>query len=291
MLELVVVMGIMSLLAAILLPAAGRVRGLARGLCAAARQRQTAFALIAYAADHDELFPQSVAMRWDERKFISWREPTLLTGFADCGPVEHRSVAEYLNAYLQDARSLFCPNAPREYDYLEDVWRAGDDWNHPGPETDGRSDPVFGSFCLMWSYNGYLVERDRPFRGPKTLAGGPGRSKLLMCDYFGYGHWRNRLAYGTRNAYGSCERLKNAAVTPGTPVSSDFWSLLDRDGSTALSDVRIKLRAAYTDGHVETYSPGEVLTMKASMTYDGTTPYPSAIEPGGDFFIPANAAR
>jgi hypothetical protein len=74
-------------------------------------------------------------------------------------------------------------------------------------------------------------------------------------------------------------------------VSSDFWSVVDRYEEVPRSSLKVRLRAAYTDGHVATYEPTEVLTIKASMTYDGRTPYPSAIEPGGNFYIPADAVK
>jgi hypothetical protein len=50
------------------------------------------------------------------------------------------------------------------------------------------------------------------------------------------------------------------------------------------------MRAGFTDGHVETYSPSDVLPMKVSTTADGTTPYPDGVGPG-IFYLPRTAFR
>jgi len=289
LLELLLVMSIISISMAILLPAASKAKRSALGLLSAARQRDTVLSVISYAMDNDERFPKSVAVRWDGRDF-AWREPTLLVGFESCCPDRARSISEYLRSYLKDAETMFCPSAPRKYAYLQEAWDSGDNWNHPDPETDQAGDPLFGTYCFFWNYNAFLEQRDRPFRGPSMLAGGWGESKLLVSDYFGYGHWRNRLTYGTRNAYGSCEKFRRAGITLGTPVSSDFWSVADRRQAMGRDALQVKLRAGYTDGRVETFSSSDVLTLRVSMSYDGTTPFPGSVEPSGEFYIPRDAA-
>jgi hypothetical protein len=51
----------------------------------------------------------------------------------------------------------------------------------------------------------------------------------------------------------------------------------------------LKLRAAYTDGHVETYSASEVVPMRVSKTAVGAPPFPNGGASPGIFYLPENA--
>jgi prepilin-type N-terminal cleavage/methylation domain-containing protein len=282
--ELLTVLAIISLLTAILLPALSKAKRAALALVSAANQRQVTQAVSAYAGENNEWFPESVAtlgtsVRW------SWREPMVLTGFQNRSPFHRRSVSEYLREYIPTAKTIFCASAPRTYQFLEDSWLAGDAWDNPSPDT-GYEDPVFGTYCLYWNYRGYLVEKQAPFAGPERSFGARGQSTLLMSDYFGFGHWRNELTYGTRNAFGSCEKFGGASITAGTPVSSDYWSRVEAGGTAERQCLAIVLRAGYTDGHVEKYSGGETRVLKIAISQDGGVPYPDSVSPGGDIYLP-----
>ncbi|UCG55886.1 MAG: hypothetical protein JSU70_13560 [Phycisphaerales bacterium] len=111
---------------------------------------------------------------------------------------------------------MSCPSVPRKYKYLQQAWDAGDDWDNP--ETTFPSDPVLGSYCFYWNYMGFLGYDEPPFRGPQNSLGGRVRSTLIVSDYFGYDH------HQSPGAYGSCEKLKGGSFTPGTEVSSAYWS-------------------------------------------------------------------
>jgi hypothetical protein len=102
---------------------------------------------------------------------------------------------------------------------------------------------------------------------------------LLVSDYFGYDHWRNP------DSYSSCEPFDGADITRETWLLSAFWSRK----SAADDPPEIKLKAAYTDGHVETYSASDVVPMKVSITADGTVPYPDGDSSPGFFFLPRDA--
>ena len=52
----------------------------------------------------------------------------------------------------------------------------------------------------------------------------------------------------------------------------------------------IKLRAAYTDGHVETWSASDAVPMRVSKGPEGVPPYDDALG-RGIFFLPENAVR
>jgi len=286
LIELLVSLAIIMMLVAIMVPVLNRGRRNARAVQTMNNQRQIVVAVTSFASDNDGRYPESVATIGVLEEHWNWQEPTMLTSFRVRGSWMHRSMSSYLRSYIEDASIMFCPNAPKKYKYLQEAWDAGDEWDNP--ETPAIRDPVIGTYCFYWNYVGFLDEQKSVFRGPLGPSGEAGQSKLLVSDYFGYGHWRNKLVYGTSKAYGSCEIFKNAAVTPGTLVSSDFWSYRDDDGKVNLDTLDIRLHAGYTDGHVERYGPSEVVPMKVSMTSDGSVPYPS--EPGpGVFYLPGNA--
>ena len=199
-------------------------------------------------------------------------------------PEMHRSMSEYLRGYIQDTAILLCPTAPEKNKFLQQAWDAGDSWDNP--QTLPPEDPLIGSYCFYWNYTGYLPQSDTPFQGPKHMESHPGQSRLLVSDYFGFGHWRNKLVYGDYKAYGSCERFAAASITPGTEVSSAFWSSNNPDLN--LDTFGVELHAAYTDGHVKSYSPTETAILEVSKTPDGSVPYPAQLGPG-QFYLPEEA--
>jgi hypothetical protein len=172
---------------------------------------------------------------------------------------------------------MYCPNAPQKYKYLQQSWDAGDQWDNP--ETTFPSDPVGGTYCFYWNYTGYLGGKRELFKGPQGPASSGRYSKLLVSDYFGYGHWRSP------NAYSSCDRFGKADVTPETWLLSSYWS---RGWDPNAVAPEVKLQAGFTDGHVESFSPADVVPMRVSLTSDGTVPYPDGVGPG-IFFLPQSA--
>lgn len=284
LIELLTVLMVLSALTMILVPALSKAKKVARAVISAANQRQITQANSAYAGENEEWFPESVATLGTSARW-SWREPMVLTGFQKRSPYHRRSVGDYLRDYIPAAKTLHCASAPHSYKYLEDAWLAGDAWDNPSPDT-GHEDPVFGTYCLYWNYRGYLVDKKGPFIGPQRTTGQRGHSNLLISDYFGFGHWRNELTYGTRSAFGSCEKFKGASITSGTSVSTDFWSRLVTEDPPERESVEIVLNAGYVDGHVEKYSAHETRIMKVAITPDGSVPYPDNVGPAGDIYLP-----
>jgi hypothetical protein len=274
-----VVVAIISVLLSILGPSAARVKVKVRRLIGGTRQREAVRGATLYAVDNDDEYPESVATvgmgpGWN------WQEPMMLTGYRRIER-RYRSMSAYLSGYVEDASVMYCPGAPRKYAYLKDAWDAGDEWDNP--ETPAAEDPVSGTYCFYWNYTGHLPERDGLFRGPRTTAGARGESTLMASDYFGYGHHRSRYSFG------SCERFKGADVTPGTVLSSAYWSRT-RTFEYGREAVEVRLNAAYSDGHVETYGPGEVEAMKVIMRRATNEPYPEGVGPG-DFYLPGKSIR
>jgi type II secretory pathway pseudopilin PulG len=273
--ELLVVISIIIILMGILAPTLSIVRHRARALQGVVNQREIVGAANYYALDNSDDYPQSVATIGV--KYWNWQEPTMLTGYRKRSPQPHRSMSAYLGPYIEDARKVFCTNAPEEYKYLQESWDAGDDWDNP--DTAPVPDPVIGVYCFYWNYVGYLEEPRGIFRGPQGLLSGPEQSSLMVSDYFGYGHWRSP------NAYGSCEQFRKGAVTPGTYVSSAYWSCPGIGSEDERKELKIKLHAGYMDGHVDSYYPSETVPMKVSIVPDGSIPYPDGIGPG-IFYLP-----
>jgi len=277
LIELLVVISIISLLMAVLLPVAGKVRRQAKSIAAMNDQKEITAGVNLFAMDNNERYPESVATvgfgdNWN------WTDPTKITGNRARSPGMHRAMSEYLRSYIRDARTMYCPNAPQRYTYLQQAWDAGDEWDNP--DAAFPADPVGGTFCFYWNYRGYLGGRRNVFMGPQGPASGGRYSKLLVTDYFGYDHWRSPLSHG------SCEQFDGAVIAPETWLLSAYWYRRGEQDNKP----PITLRAGYTDGHVETYSPSDVIPMRVSLTPDGTIPYPDGVGPG-IFYLPANATR
>jgi hypothetical protein len=284
--ELLVVLGIIATVLVIIMPMLSKGRRSARAVQTMNNQRVIVVGVTSFASDNGGKYPESVATVGSLQEHWNWQEPTMLTSLRRRDVQMHRSISGYLYSYIPDVGVMFCPNAPRKYKYLQEVWESGDAWDNP--ETAPLLDPAMGSYCFYWNYTGLLNAGAERFKGPGGLSGGQERSKLLVSDYFGYGHWRNKLLYKTFEAYGSCEKIKDARITAGTHVSSSFGSRLAPDRDVDLDSLEVELHAGYTDGHVERYRPADALPMKVSKTADGSVGYPEDLGPG-EFYLPENA--
>mgnify|MGYP005639724759 CR=1 FL=1 len=276
--EMLVVISIISMLMAILVPAVNGVRRQARALVGMHNQKEVTYAVNLFAMDNGDKYPPSVAtVGVDER--WNWTDPRQMTGEKQRSPQVHRSMSAYLQIYIPDADTLFSPTAPRKYTHLDAMWAAGDDWDNP--DTPLSSDRVTGSYCFWWNYIGYLGEGPKLFRGPRTPAAMGRQSTLLMSDYLGYDHWRSP------EQFSSSVKLRGAEVVPETWLQSSFWSA---PGDPESGMPEIKLRAAYTDGHVETWTGSDAVPMRLSKGPEGIPPYDDALG-RGIFFLPENAVR
>ena len=268
---------IVSVLTAISLPVLVRIRRQARTMVGISNQRQVVNGVTLYALDHDYRYPESVATIGSNWNW-SWQAPFVLTTIESPAPHLHRAMSEYLGSYIADASVMYCPNAPKEYKYLQQAWDAGDEWSNP--ETWYKDDWVKGVYCFYWNYTG-LLEQRLLFKGPRNLLGGRGQSKLLVSCYLGYDHWRSP------EAYGSCQRFNGAGVTPEEIASSAYWSRLQSE-DFGLHSIDTKLYAGYTDGRVESYYTSQVAVMKVIKDRFDNEPYSYG---PGDFYLPKSGLR
>lgn len=260
----------------ILVPAMSKAKSQVRRVLGISNQRSIVQAANLYAADNDGLYPESVATVGPEGHW-NWQEPMKLIGYNTRSPRINRSMSAYLRPYIEKGSAVYCPGAPRRFRYLKEAWAAGDEWDNP--DTPLSTDPLSGTYCLYWNYTGYLEGKTYLFRGPKTTAGGRGRSTVLVSDYFGYDY------YESPNAYGSCEKFKGASPAKETMLISGYWS---GKAFSGLRKPEIKLHAGHVDGHMESYSSSDTVTMRVIWKPDISEPYPPGIGPG-QFYLPQAA--
>jgi prepilin-type N-terminal cleavage/methylation domain-containing protein len=275
--ELLVVISIITTLLAISGPALIGVRRQATALLGMRNQREVANAINLFASDNDDFYPPSIATVGVEDNW-NWSEPTRIAGEKTRSPQIHRSLSAYLHSYLSDAKSVSCPSVPRQYTYLQEAWDAGDEWDNP--DTPVIQDPVWGTYCFYWGYVGYLGEPRTLFQGPCGPAAGGRQSRLLMSDYLGFGNWRSP------GNFASCEKLPGAEVYAERNVEPSLWLAA---GDPNAAKPALKLRAAFTDGHVETYQPTDTIPMRVPLNASGLPPYPDGAGSPGVFYLPRSA--
>jgi prepilin-type N-terminal cleavage/methylation domain-containing protein len=130
LLELLVVLGIISLLTAILLPSLNKARVHAASLKSQSNLKQIVNAVNLYAIDNDERYPESVATIGMDDNY-RWQDPRMMTGYMRRSTGLHRSMSGYLHDYIEEADIIFCPASPEKYKYLQQMWDGGDDWDNP----------------------------------------------------------------------------------------------------------------------------------------------------------------
>ncbi len=283
--ELLVVISIISLMTAIIVPSLNVVMRKAESLRGMNNLKQVGVQLDLFANDHQDRYPPSVATVGLGKDW-NWYDPRRLVGSSQRTPTAHRSMSAYLKGYIEDASLLACPSAPQEYPHLEAMWAAGDAWDNP--DTPQSLDPMKGSYCFYWNYEGMISQgsgdRSR-FRGPIGPASSGKYSKLLVSDYYGKGTGHDGPPPLT---FTSCEMFAGAAVNSKENVTA-YWT---RPVGLAEAVPVLSLKAVYTDGHVGTYGSDEVVEMSVIKARSRTAPEVYGIgddRSPGLFFLPADA--
>ncbi|MDH7599407.1 MAG: type II secretion system protein [Sedimentisphaerales bacterium] len=287
--ELLVVIGILSILAAITVPVIGLARTKALELRGMSHLKSIAMPLNAFANDNEDRYPPSMGAvgfgpAWN------WHDPRKLVAVNERVPGLHRSVSAYLREYIDDAKVLSCPGAPGGCSYLQQMWDAGDAWDNPATPATTR-DLFTGAFCLYWNYEGLLdLQTKRLFRGPWGPACGKSYSRLVACDHFGYG---NGMDIPPSYSYASCEPFDGATVNAKADIPR-WVSVAPGPAGVpppAETHPKVSLKAVFTDGHVERYGASEVVPMWVIVNRASLTPYKIDGTQGtpGLFFLPASA--
>lgn len=268
---MLVVVGILSLLMSIIVPAISKVRMHAKGITNKNNLRQISLAVNYYATDNNDNYPLTIATLGDV--FPTWTAPTMLKN-AEQKPGYYWSVSSYLYSYIENSDTMFCPSAPRKYKYIQEAWEAGEDWEYPDSVSAG-ADSFYGTYGLYWGYRGNLIDTGDVFRGPSRSSGLPGEGSILVGDCLGYGQGET-VEYSGK--YFSCEKLKGGEFTLEKWRFPSYWW---RSGDKA-SVLDVKINAAYTDGHVSSYTFDESVRMRLANNYSGTQPKSNSYE----FFLP-----
>jgi len=100
--ELLVVLGVVALLAALLLPAFARAREDARASACASNLRQLHAAFVMYAADHDDALPM----------FVTQKTVVRAGGVTRTWPDQSAELVACLTPYTRSAPVWFCPSDP-----------------------------------------------------------------------------------------------------------------------------------------------------------------------------------
>jgi prepilin-type N-terminal cleavage/methylation domain-containing protein/prepilin-type processing-associated H-X9-DG protein len=285
--ELLTTATVLLLLIGIMLPALVAVRRYGRRVVGIHNQREIVFAVTLYACDHDDDFPDSVALcaGIDARTF-RWQDPRKVKTTDPLPTMAHNSVAGYLAEYAKSPDIFRCPSSPSPYTYWHQAWTQADQWRHPDSEGADATDPLFGSYCFFWGYTAYLEGAEGPFIGPRSQLPRAEESHLLVCDYFGYDDYRNR------GYFGSCEPLKNDEVVAECDWHSSYWSYKNHNVGDGPQSLTTRLNAGYLDGHVAGYTPAETTSVRASESPDGRESYSqSDLRNPGCFFLPNQAFR
>lgn len=251
---------------AITIPALNAVQRQAASLRCMNNLKQIGTSANLYAADHRERYPESVATAGTGATRWRWSDPRRLVAVYNKTPSSRRTVSAYLRPYLENVELLVCPGAPAEWEYAEDMWQAGEQWDHPG--TLINNDPVSGNYGLYWNYEGLLNAEDTDremtiFRGPRGPASSGKYSKMLASDHFGYGNIND---HSPPNRYTSCESFEGGSPrgTGVDDIAFPYW--WSQPGGFDIEDrPRVDLRAVFTDGHVEEYRSFDTVPMWVIM--------------------------
>ena len=279
--ELLVVISIITVIIGILLPAFTAMRHRARDLVKQSGMRDVWVGLSQYATDNQGVLPESVATVGDENTFVSWQDPTMITGFTTRAPGYRRSLSAYLTRYISGPEILICPYAPEPLPYWKDAWHAGDSWNNPRTPT--LNDSLYGTFNHYWGYRGALAGGQYVFEGPTLIEGRRTQSNLLLCDNLNFANTSVR----TFSGFTSCERLPHDFELRDDDSAQPIWA--SNEPPHLLAELSDSLKAVFLDGHIETYSSLDTYAMEVSKSLDGSTPYTGTTP--GYFFIPRTAVK
>ena len=255
LIELLVVISIIALLLAVLMPALGKVKEKAKLTVCKSNQHQLIIGLQTYAADNYGSFPPSHLARggglytWaNHLNYHSQQPPTAANNGG--------SAYYYLGSYLPDVQLFICPNSAKydkvKFQALYAKYDDPDTWNrYNGDRGSDISD--CSSYSFFWG--GYTLP-GWEFVGPKRDSS---RYTLLAADLMGWwsregGVWW--LAHKSKGAGPAPEFDPVFQIHVGT-LWWEYGVLQDFPDE-------IIMNAAYSDGHVESYSSHDAIRNQGS---------------------------
>ncbi len=249
LIELLVTISIIMILLSILMPTLNNARMAARRLISADNLNFIGKAVNFYGMDHSERCPPTVAYM-GQGNAKTGLSPTTLINVEFKGP---RSVKQYLGTYIEDAKVMTCPSAPRDDDYIKSVWGQVLNKSHYLPNPD----PTLGTYSFYWNYIGYLPIRKGYCRGITRLDRFRTALPLAGCTL---GKTPNAYQWYDGD-YISCERFKKGGSIGNYSNVSRMWNRMASYGISK-DELKIRLNALYVDGSVQTFGSAETQAMK-----------------------------
>lgn len=277
LIELLVVIAIIALLLSVVMPALRSAKNQAKLTICMSHQRQIMLAILAYQTSNGDYpehvaavktTPKGSAQWWDSPEMMA---QNLATGNG-ASVVDGGYISEILGGYIDSPDVWFCPlsqiqpetqltgrdGVTRTYG---EVFYNADRVNHPFVRWSFASYWKFGGFAT-WTDAAVTARNQPPFYGPglpsdpKILR--PGSSgKLMLSDVLkGY---VNTTPQKWASNHPFKESTKEAMYYTKEIQNPEFFTAdQNMAGSIAAAEVgKLKLNAAYEDGHVKRYTPAE----------------------------------
>ena len=217
LIELLMVIGIIAVLAALLLPVLGRARQQARLVVCMNNQRQLAAAALLYAGEQDSRLPATICTGSGCGCGSLWTLAHWLNYWTDCN--SRNRVHTYLRDFLPEVQLYYCPLAPG---LPPDAQRS---FATANPKY------LIGSYELYWNYDGMAAAG---FRGPRTAAD----QRLLTADFTSW-----------NDPSGSNEWWSSHPFATATAWRDSMLSVWRGAGPLAAPRFALPFQAAFTDGH------------------------------------------
>ena len=192
--ELLVVVAVLSILAALLYPALTSARRMAWGAGCTSNLRQIGTAIQLYAQDWEDLYPYGIDFA-DEEIIDSWKYQPFIPDAYDqvAALAKHKRVLpNVLVGYLKSPEMWRCPaDSGMNFSTVQTVMGGGD----TGPES------VYDTYGMSYAYRTELALLQKPIASLRE----PSRVNVLM-DAAGY--WHTRFARNARRDDDSVDYVK-----------------------------------------------------------------------------------
>ena len=269
LIELLVVIAIIALLLSMLLPSLKLAKEKANLTICKTRQRAITTAVITHAASNNLEYPEHISTRSGDGIRRWWGEPIKMADVINVYYNPSGYLSEIYKGYIDSVDVWFCPLSPlhpeskkkgldgveRTYEWIYDN---ADLVNFPFVEL---------TFSAYWSYGGFAEDDGDAFDNNNPFFVGPGlkfgpkarkgsHAKLMLADTLTKrqaGNWNsNHPIQGGEK--GNSFYQKNGVDTGFYTMPQDqiYDQVKEQIG-------KVKLNAAYNDGHVETFTSLETI--------------------------------